>query len=583
MSESLPQNNEGLNENETPETKVTFDTEGSTIFTKHEYSTKKPIKNAGKKRILICTVSLVLCVAIGASIFLVDRFMPVDNGSNNSSNGIEELSFKLLTAEKTIKESSVDIDGSKVEVATNISGVGIYNKYSNYAILPYYEPAEKAEESSASSSTSSEQKKEYLYDTKWYINGIDKNLTVTTEINSYITKCLNITASRKLENTFSTVEEYHEYYGIDDPTRVLTVEFNDGTEKIELLVGKIIATGDGNYVTITGDESVYIVSDDYIMNLDYLPIHFADKTMVPEIEKTDANKGYFNDEGVLARFDYIKISGSLIGDREVKFTMNPVTASNSMPYMMTSPYKRPANNEFIDNILEMARSGLDASSLYSFNCTDENFKISGFDEPKCVIEMKVGDYKFKVTIGRRMQEDSSGLSALVEGKPQIFNLDASTVDFLSDDITVMFNEDFLMENIYAVKGLTFKDNIGTYKFDISHKLQSGSDNVYDTFVKLDGKEMETASFKRIYQRVLLLSLLSFATEAEKTDTLVSITFDYIEGGKKIVEFTQSPNDAYHYIAWVDGVPLGEVLTSNITDITDNLHKYLNGETIPERW
>jgi hypothetical protein len=83
--------------------------------------------------------------------------------------------------------------------------------------------------------------------------------------------------------------------------------------------------------------------------------------------------------------------------------------------------------------------------------------------------------------------------------------------------------------------------------------------------------------------VLLLSLLSFATEAEKTDTLVSITFDYIEGGKKIVEFTQSPNDAYHYIAWVDGVPLGEVLTSNITDIADNLHKYLNGETIPERW
>ncbi len=63
------------------------------------------------------------------------------------------------------------------------------------------------------------------------------------------------------------------------------MEFNDGTKTLEIRVGKQIATGDGNYLTVSGDDTVYIVSSDYISNYDYLPVNFADKTMVEKIEK----------------------------------------------------------------------------------------------------------------------------------------------------------------------------------------------------------------------------------------------------------------------------------------------------------
>lgn len=583
-------NNDEAPSAETPaegdsETPIAFNTEGSTIFVKHEYNTKKPAQKVGLKRIIICSVAVLLCGAIGASIFLINRFIPTGNESGNtSSTGIAERSFKILSADSLIKESTVEIDGKSVEVESNISLAGFYNHYEQYSVMPCYEAASTDEKETSESSTSSTDKKEYLYDTKWHINGIDRALTLSDELGSHIEKCLNISAIQTMENTFSSVEEYYKYYGIDDPTRVFTVQFNDGTEKVEVIVGQRVATGDANYLTISGDENVYIVKSSYIANLDYLPIHFAQKTMVPQLQKTDANAKYFNDNSQVARFDYISISGNIVKDQKIEFGMSDSPSADMMPYVMTAPYKRPASNDFVAKILEFATSGLDASSVYSFRCTDENRAAAGFDDPNCVIELKVGDYRFKMTVGGIMQEGDTGLSVLIEGKPQIFKMDLDVVGFITGDITEMFNDDFIMEDIYTVKEVSFTDKNGTDNFKLTHKLQSGSDTVYDTFVNLNGAEMETKSFKRIYQRSLLLSLLSYTTEAQKTQVQYAIRFKYVNGyADKVVEFTESPTDMYHYIAWVNGTPLGEVLKSNVVDIFDNLDKYIAGEEIGDVW
>ncbi|MBO5908435.1 MAG: hypothetical protein J6Q67_01420, partial [Clostridia bacterium] len=61
------------------------ETPQSTIFVKHEYNTKKPVKNGGSKRILICVISLVLCIAIAGGVFLINRFLPNDEEGTSSS------------------------------------------------------------------------------------------------------------------------------------------------------------------------------------------------------------------------------------------------------------------------------------------------------------------------------------------------------------------------------------------------------------------------------------------------------------------------------------------------------------------
>ena len=561
----------------------------STIFVKHEYNTKKPARNGGRRRVLVCVLSVVLCIAIAASVVLVVNLIPNPNDTASSTpSSAGSLSFSILSADDIIKSSFVDVDGQSVEVESNISGVGMYNYYGEYSLLPYYEKAEPKDETDTSSDTSSASssgsEKTYLYDTKWYINGISPELTLTKTISRHIRTCLNVSATKKMKNTFNSVGEYHAYYGIDDPTRVFSVEFNDGTKTLEIRVGKQIATGDGNYLTVSGDDTVYIVSSDYISNYDYLPVNFADKTMVEKIEKTDDNASYFGNNDKLARFDYIKLSGSAVGDREIVFNMSTGSSADYMPYMMTVPYRRPASESFIENILNFASAGLDADTLYSFNCTDENFKACGFDRPNCVIELKAGDYHFKLTVGSLMGDGSDALSVLVDGKKQIFSLSTKMLDFVTPDITKMFNQNFIMEDIYKLSDVTLADATGSYTFHLKHTPQSGNETAYDTVVTLNGSETDTKSFKMLYQRVLMLSLLSFTTEAEKTEPVLTVKMKAIaDGSEKLIEFTESPNDIYHYIAWVDGVPLGEVLKSSVADVVTNLDIYVKGGEVPSAW
>ena len=95
--------------------------------------------------------------------------------------------------------------------------------------------------------------------------------------------------------------------------------------------------------------------------------------------------------------------------------------------------------------------------------------------------------------------------------------------------------------------------------------------------------MNTQSLKLIYQRVLMLSLTEYVLEEARTEPVFAVKFNFIEGGSKLVEFTESPDDIYHYTAWVDGTPLGEVIKSSVTDIIDCLDTYLSGGTVPDTW
>ena len=94
-------------------------------------------------------------------------------------------------------------------------------------------------------------------------------------------------------------------------------------------------------------------------------------------------------------------------------------------------------------------------------------------------------------------------------------------------------------------------------------------------------EMDSQSFKYLYQIVLMLSLLQFSTEEEHIEPILSVRFKYIGDYKdKLLEITVSPHDQYHCIVWVDGTPLGEVLKTSVDDIITNLKVYNDGGKVP---
>lgn len=570
---------------ETQPKNVENDTNQSTIFAKHVYSTKKPVKNGNVKRIAVCITAFVLCGIIIASALLANKLIPEDAVSSTPSI-VEDESFDILTLSNIVKPSYATVNGEQVEVDTNIESVYFVNGYGDYVCKPYF--AETTEEQSSSSSTSSEDETSYRYDTKWYVEGIDKELTVSTSIYSAIKGCLNVKGFRVMENTFASVEEYHKYYGMDEKlTAGCVFSFNDGTETLTVTVGDVLATGDAYYFMTSLSDTVYVISSSYAESYFSSVKKFADSTIITPIEKNDSNSGYFNQNDDLARFDTIKVYGSAFGDEIYEFKMATGASADYMPYLMTKPYERPANDEFISKILGFADSGLEASIFYSYSVTENDLEEGGFDDPKCVVELTVGDFGFKLIIGGYREDDTDSVTAMVEGKQQMFGIDVDEVAFLvnaSNDITKMFNDDFILEDIYTVKSFEMKIDSGSYKFDLTHTLREGETNVYDTVVKNGSTVMDTQSFKLVYQRVLMLSLMEYVTEAEYSEPILSVTFNYIEGGpSKKVEFTASADDIYHYVAWVDGVPLGEVLKSSVDDILNCLDTYLAGGEVPDTW
>ncbi len=577
----------------------------STIFQKHVYDTKKPIQNGSKKRIVIAIVSVVLCIALGVGAFTLPKILGDDTDATSSTQStVDESTITVLKKADILKDAEIEIDGKKALVDTNIASVYFVNGYEEFTVRSEFvkkqatDKATSSNTSSASSTTStssatssdtsSSNKKEYDYETVWSVDGIDKKKTESDAILDKIEACLNIKAVREMKNNFDSVEEYQKHYGMTDKlTAGIVVTFNDGTEKLTISVGAALATYDSYYLMTSLGDTVYAVDDDYANNFFCSTKEFADPTVIKKLEKTKDNEKYFNANGQLARFDKIKIYGDVFGGKVYEFKMSTGVSADYMPYQMTAPYNRPASDAFLAEILGLAQDGLDASALYSYKVTDKDIEECGLEKPKGIIELTVGDYKFKLTIGGARNDGTESLAAMVDGNDMVFGIDQQDLAFIinaSNNETVMFNSNFILEEIYKIKSYDIKIGSKTYSFDLKHTPRASDSKVIDTEVKLGSTVMNPDYFKRIYGRVLMLTLVEYVTEAEKTEPVLTTTFHFIGDSKpRVVEFTATPDDIYHYTAWVDGTPLGEVLKSSVDDILNCVDLYLDGKEVPDTW
>lgn len=563
----LPEKNQNA---ETPaeakqENKPAFDTENSTIFVKHTYDTKKPAGKGDLKRVVICAVALVLCAAIVFGAISVTKLLKDKDGTESeTSSAVEEQSFTLGLTEK-IKQSTVSIEGHKFTADTNIISAEFCNYYSQYtAETDFEEPGDDAEDKTVAV-------------TKWRLIGIEPDMTLSDTIGDQVNSCIDFTYSRTLDDP---KESDFTACGLDDPTRIFTVKFSDGTEDLVIKIGKQLAGGSSNYATVSGFDKIFISPSSYVAKLDCLPVDYADMTVTAPIESNDGTAAYYNDKDALATFDYIKLSGRIFKDKPVTIGLSTGASAKYMPYTMTAPYKRPVSEQYVQNFLNLCTNGITSTGLFSFNATAENRETCGLNDPNCIIEMKVGSYHFKLTIGGILVEDSNELSAVVDGKQQIFKLKAEDFNFIDSDLTKMFNSNIVMEDVYNIKALTITDSTGTHRFDLKHTVVDETNKVKETEVKLDGKTVEAQSFKTLYQRILLVSLVSFTVDEEKANPILTLKYEFIENyPARTVSFTPAPGDAYHYIAWVDGAPMGEVLKATVDDIIKELDSYVTGGTV----
>ena len=113
--------------------------------------------------------------------------------------------------------------------------------------------------------------------------------------------------------------------------------------------------GGSYYLMTEGDSKIYISKE---MSVNYLfkgLSDFVTKKVVPAVKETDLKNpsAYFSEEGSLAKFDKITLSGSRFPQAIVFQTSNTDDVAVSTGYRMTSPEVFQADDDKVLNLLAL--------------------------------------------------------------------------------------------------------------------------------------------------------------------------------------------------------------------------------------
>ena len=523
---NTPENNQdGIFKGETKE----YIEENSTIFTqKVVTATEKKVTGEGKKRVLLTVVSLVLAIVVGLGIFSVIKFIPdQDVSSDESSFGVPIVVFDA----NTLNTITVNYDKMNCTFVKNVD----------------------------ESTTSSNTVKYY-----WTIDGIDKKLISSTDVDGYVKQFASLTALRSIDLN-SEID-----YGFNKPQFVANIKTNDSKHDYVLTVGNQITTLGEYYVCV--NDRYYVMPENSVKSLFAYSTDFANKTLFSPIDAEDASDDFNQD--VLSYFDYINVSGSNFSN-DIRILCNKDDPSYNY-YSMVSPYNRFADPEFLDGFFKMFTDGLYASGIFSFTSTDDEIVKYGLDKPIAELVVKIGNYQIKLTVGAEQDGyyptlfgDNSPIYKMSTNNESMFFVTSLVEEYVS----VITIGDFITE----ISGFRFMFD----GFDETIKLTHNDENSSDWTASVNGEEINATAVQNLYQHVILASPIITLFEADKNDVALKIIVSYKDGSPdKLLEFTEHNDGTRRYVSWVDGEAQGIVTKDRVDNIIDNAKKVVSGEVIP---
>lgn len=504
---NIPENQEPLKEENAEEF--------STVFsdpTEH----RKTADKVGKKRNWPKAVAAILAAAVLITgTVLVIKLIP-KREEETSSEGLESISVLEM-----------DSDDFKTVTVTNANGT-----------FKFYSADESEEDAS--------------YKTiNWYLDGYEKELISTSNANNAPDEVANITASRKI--TEKTAAEC----GLESPAIRVDVVTNDDAE-FSVFVGTESPDKSGHYLKLSTSEDIYLVESTVAENLTFDEIFFANNDAIPAIPATDDLADYGTD-GTLSKFDSIVVSGKDYAEPVVIKPNTDELTSQYMPYMVTSPTKRIADN--MDELFQIFSSGLTVEGAYSFDVTAESLKEFGLDDPDFVAGIVLGEKVFTYMFA--LQEDGS-YAVACDLSPLIKKVSADSLPFVNYKATDFYSSWVAFNAIMDVKTLTVKTPEKDYVFGITSETDENDSTTYT--ITYEGETLVTEDFQDFYQQCISLACSEYTVEEISSDPEYTIIFEFNDdiGGKNVIEFRKASATKYQYRT--DGVDIGKVTSSSLNKI-----------------
>ncbi len=396
---------------------------------------------------------------------------------------------------------------------------------------------------------------------EWALKEVDPTLTDYANIDNTVNSYMEQHYTKKVSDNKNDGSNY----GFDKP--MYQVDFyKEGSEDIHLslYIGGENPAKTGRYATTSRDDAVYYIAGvsefyHYQKNL----TDFVNPESIPAIAKDEEYSDDNFTEGQLVMCDKVVVGGNVLGDTYIIESQDADNVTTFTSYKITSPTKRPANDDNVGNIVALFSYGIESTGCYSYTVSDEEIKKFGLDKPDFEVTVYVDNIirSFKAT-----KQADGNYAVFYEGNKTIMSVPESSITPATYDRSDLFNALLFIENITNAQSVTVESGVSKVTFDIVTKHDEENDTDSLEKVTCNGKELQKSNFQSYYQYLVSISAQSYEehdTTGMTPDTVLTLTH---KGGKSgtTVKYYKITNARYQ--VEVNGVKMGLISSSEHTRI-----------------
>jgi len=412
----------------------------------------------------------------------------------------------------------------------------------------------------------------------WTIDGLQKAAISNQSVEALVTNVSAMTASDFVEENAADMAKY----GLDKPTAIVTVKYNDGTEFSFSMGNDVAADTSKIYLCETGKNTVYTYKTSALTLFNEEKFAFISVAATPEYVQASGEE---IKKLTIERFDL---------EEPIVIETLPAPDDGSLAvfaYEMTSPYTAYVDLTNAPNFM-YSIFGLTAEKAAWYGMTEEDYVISGLNDPTCVFTVETNVKNYTITLGSAISDEVAdengnvttkvvgfyGMSSEVPDTLFVFSLDSvQAVVIQPDDLISRL---FLMPYIYSLDTVQYEDSQGT-SFELSFE-EAGTDDDGNKVYKhlLNGEEHDEARIKSMYQYLISASGEETYFEEAKGELLAQVTYNYKKAGEQphVVQFYSCDEDR-SVIINVNGENLFKTKQIYMTQLYSNAKNFLGGGEI----
>ncbi len=391
-------------------------------------------------------------------------------------------------------------------------------------------------------------------ETIWELKGYETKLLASSSTVTVIDNVSNMYALRVMEQSM----EKKALYGLSAPSITINVTQKEGNN-ISLLVGDLSPDNAGYYVSVTGDEKIYLVAATNIEKIKSTPEQLANTVIfdAPTIDnivkKTD--KKYFDESsGALQTFESIELSGKKFKN---KVKLVPISNNDFVKYTIYSgSEKRFANPNTVETMFSLATNGLVAIDTYVLQPSKAQIKKYGLDNPDYDVTIKCGEISLRVK-ANFYDKKNNYYAVMFEGRNAIYTVTTDALAMLDYSLKDYYYEFIFQEYIHNFKNISIKTPSKSYSFDIDYDSEED-----EITAKGNGKEINSDLLSAYYQYFITLSPeIKDSYKSGKTVLTATFTYDGVSGDTEVMEFKEQ--SSRRYLVKLNGQNMGIIKSTEL--------------------